>query len=144
MPWVAAVVAVGFAWLALSRGGPWIYLNAATLGLAYSALTTTAIHIMTTVVQEDRRERTVFFDDSGVYPSLNVGFVAIGTGALVGPWLVRLIERWWGCRQGLLYVSASCIVPAVLAVLCERGQFPASPAASARQPADRGTTGRRS
>ena len=42
----------------------------------------------------------------------------------MGPWLAAAIERWWGCRQGLLYVSVLCIVPAVLTALCERALFP--------------------
>ncbi|HZZ82275.1 MAG TPA: hypothetical protein VFE62_27505, partial [Gemmataceae bacterium] len=45
-------------------------------------------------------------------------------GALAGPWIITLIDRWWGCRQGLLYLSVFCIFPAALTAFCERKMFP--------------------
>jgi MFS family permease len=109
---VALILAL--AWLAhvqslLSACG-----NALFLGTAYSGVTTAAVHLMT----------TVFFprDANDPYPylaALNLGFIAVGVGALLGPALVAAIERRWGYRQGLLALSMICIVPAALAILSE-------------------------
>jgi MFS family permease len=118
---------LGFAWLALTRSVPWLNLNAIVLGIAYSCFTTAAIWAMSAVItNEQQQQRTIFFDNASVFASLNLGFVAVGSGALVGPWIVALIDRWWGCRQGLLYLSILCILPAVMTALCERDQFPVS------------------
>ncbi len=113
-------VIIGFTWMALARSAASLQLSAAFLGLAYSCVTTTAVRLMTSVF---------FADEAKISASLNVGFIAVGLGALVGPWVAVAIERLWGCRQGLLYLSLACIAPAVLAVVCE-GPDPTKTAAS--------------
>ena len=110
---------LGVAWLALVRLPMQLMLNAVFLGVAYSMVTVATIRLMS----------VAFFPDEIDYyklniASLNLGFVAVGIGALIGPWIVAAIEHWWGFRQGLLYVSVALIVPAALTALCERGLFP--------------------
>jgi MFS family permease len=113
---------LGIAWLALVRSAGSLMLNALFLGLAYSCVTTAAISLMP----------FVFFPDYIVryklsIASLNLGFVAVGLGAILGPGIVAALERWWGYRQGLLYVSIVLIAPAAVAALCNRELFPKPP-----------------
>ncbi|MBI2804818.1 MAG: MFS transporter [Planctomycetes bacterium] len=110
---------LGMAWLALLRDLPSLLLNSLLLGTAYSLITTATVRLMT----------VAFFPEESVeyrlnLASLNLGFVMVGLGALVGPWLVQAIEHWWGPRQGLLYFSVLLIAPAALVALCEREIFP--------------------
>ena len=95
--------------------------NAVFLSFAYASVTTATVHLMS----------AVFFpggDKTFALAGLNLGFIAIGFGAFVGPMIVQAIEQRWGYRQGLLYVSVVGIVPAVLTMLAEAAQFPALPA----------------
>lgn len=116
---------LGLAWLGLARSAALLLLNAIFLGAAYSVLTTAAIRLMT----------VAFFPEHVDNPlniaALNLGFVTVGVGALVGPWIVQAIERWGGLRQGLLYLSIALLAPAVLTALCESYLFPRPPAAVA-------------
>jgi hypothetical protein len=114
-------VILGLIWMALARSAASLQLSSVFLSLAYSCVATTTVHLMTTVFFAD--EPNINQLNSA---SLNIGFIAIGLGALVGPWVTGAIERWWGCRQGLLYLSVLCIGPAVLTALCERALFPKS------------------
>jgi MFS family permease len=112
---------LGVAWLALVQSTLSLMLNGLFLGLAYSCVTTAAISFMP----------LVFFPDYLTnyklsIASLNLGFVAVGLGAMLGPWILSAIERWWGYRQGLLYLSVILIVPAAVVALCPRDLFPKS------------------
>lgn len=109
---------LGFTWMALARSAASLQSSAVFLGLAYSCVTTTAVRLMTSVFFAD--EPNINELNSA---SLDIGFIAVGLGALVGPWVAAGIERWWGCRQGLLYLSVFCIVPATLTASCERTCF---------------------
>lgn len=113
---------VGIAWLALVRSASSLMFNALFLGAAYSCMTTAAVSLMARVFFADDVHQTRLN-----IAALNVGFVAVGLGALAGPWLVTAIERWWGYRHGLLYLSVAMIVPAALAALSDRDHFPATP-----------------
>ncbi len=113
---------LGVAWLALVRSASSLLLNGLFLGLAYSCVTTAAISLMP----------KVFFAESSNghrlnIASLNVGFVAVGLGAMAGPWLVAALERCGGYRQGLLYLSVALIVPAALTAISDRDLFPTAP-----------------
>ncbi len=114
---------VGVAWLALARSIVSLLSNAVFISVAYSFVTTATIRWMT----------VAFFPDYIDYQppmniaALNLGFVAVGTGAMVGPWLVAAIERWFGVRQGLLYLSVALLAPALLTALCEKEFFPLHP-----------------
>lgn len=119
-------VILGFTWMALARSAASLLLSAVFLGLAYSCVATAAVRLMTTVFFKQDPDL-----DKLHIASLNIGFVAIGSGALVGPWIAAAIERWWGCRQGLLYVSVVCIAPAALTAFCESASFPATAAEGA-------------
>ena len=114
---------LGMAWLALVRSFQSLLLNAVFLGVAYSGITTATVRLMTVVFFPP-------YDDSLTIASLNLGFVAVGLGALLGPWIVNRVERRWGYRQGLLYLSIVGIVPAALTMLCDPALFP-KPAAVA-------------
>jgi MFS family permease len=103
-----------------------LLLNAPFLGIGYSLVTTATISLMP----------TVFFPDYVDHYKLNIasfnlGFVAVGAGALIGPWIVLAIERWWGYRQGLLYFGVALIAPAALTALSDREQFPVAPETTA-------------
>jgi MFS family permease len=118
---------LGIAWLALVRSGVSLMLNAMFLGLAYSCVTTAAINFMAPEVffPDDIRHHTARGWEFGLhFAALNFGFIAVGLGAMLGPWILRALERWWGYRQGLLYLSLALIAPAALAALCDRSQFP--------------------
>jgi MFS family permease len=92
--------------------------NALFLGAAYSGVTTATVHLMT----------SVFFlsgpDHAYYVAGLNLGFVAVGFGALLGPVVVARIERRWGYRQGLLGLGILCMAPAALTYLSEPAAFP--------------------
>jgi MFS family permease len=112
---------LGMAWLGLARNSASAFFNAIFLGLGYSVLTTATVRLMT----------VAFFPDYvNEYrlniASLNLGFVAIGVGAILGPYLVKAIEQWTGVRQGLLYISIAMLAPAVLTALCESSAFPSN------------------
>jgi MFS family permease len=104
---------LGIAWLALTRSLMLLVLNATLLGVVYSLITTAAVSMMA----------TAFFAPPNLFAGLQAGFVAVGLGALIAPWIVRAIKRWAGYRQGLLYVSVALIVPAALIALCDGQQF---------------------
>ena len=110
---------LGTAWLALARTAAPLLVNAVLLGSAYSFLTVATIRWMTVAFFPEYVDR---------YPlniaSLNFGFVAVGSGAILGPWVVVAIERWSGARQGLLYMSIAMLGPAVMTALCESTSFP--------------------
>lgn len=112
---------VGIAWLALIRSATPLLFNALYLGAAYSCVATTTVSLMSRVFFEDYLHHKLHI------ASLNIGFVAVGLGALMGPWLVAAINRWWGFRQGLLYLSVALIVPGALAALSDREHFPTAP-----------------
>ena len=101
---------LGLTWLALDRSVASVLLNAIFLGLAYSCITTDVVRLMT----------QVFFSAKDIsdhklnIASLNIGFMMVGLGAMVGPWVVQAIERWFGFRQGLLALSVVLLAPAAL------------------------------
>jgi len=113
---------LGIAWLALARSLLAIKFNAVFLGLTYSVIATTALHLMPTAF---------FVEPNRTFAALQVGFIAVGIGALIGPWIVYAIDRWAGYRQGLLYVSVALIAPAALIALSDRSLFAGSPHALA-------------
>jgi MFS family permease len=110
---------VGIAWLALVRSSAAAYLNAIFLGVGYSLLTTATVRLMPAAFYPD-----LLLEYDLNLASLNLGFVAVGTGAIIGPWVVKAIERWTGVRQGLLYTSIALLAPAVLTALCDSSSFP--------------------
>jgi MFS family permease len=105
---------LSIAWLALVRTKMPLMANAACLGIAYSFITVAAVRLMTVAFFPEYTDRYKLN-----IASLNLGFVAVGLGAIAGPWITTAIERWWGFRQGLLYVSVALIVPAVLIALSD-------------------------
>ena len=112
---VTLILAV--AWLAMVRTHRSLLFNAVVLGCAYSMLTVGVVRLMT----------TAFFTQPNPSAGLNIGFVAVGLGALLGPVIVRFIAEWWGYRHGLLYVSVAMIAPAALTVLWDRSVFDTGP-----------------
>jgi MFS family permease len=113
---------LGVAWLALARTAFTLLLTAVFLGVAYSAVTTATIHLMTVAFFPDWITKEPLN-----IASLNLGFMAVGAGTLLGPWIVRAIERWWGARQGLLFLAIALIAPAAVTALCDRSLFPKPP-----------------
>lgn len=120
----AGLVAVilGLAWLALVRTTAALAMNGAFLGIGYSCVTTATVSFMPVAFYPDYAH-TYNLQTA----SLNLGFMMVGLGALVGPWLVVVMERWWGYRQGLLYASMAAILPAVLVAICDADRFPPPP-----------------
>lgn len=113
---------LGVTWLALIRSAAYLLLNAMFLGGAYSCVTVAAVRLMTQVFFPE------YVQIQGMnLASLNLGFVMVGSGALTGPWIVYTLERWWGYRQGLLYLSTLLIVPAAVTAFCDRSLFPKPP-----------------
>lgn len=110
---------VGVAWLALLRSSAAALVNAILLGLGYSLLTTATVRLMPAAFYPD-----LLHDYELNIAALNLGFVAVGTGAILGPWIVKAIECWTGVRQGLLYTSIALLTPAVLTALCDSPTFP--------------------
>jgi MFS family permease len=109
---------LGVAWLALARSLSSLFGSAVLLGLAYSVVATTTLRLMP----------IAFFTESDrLFASLQAGFVAVGLGALIGPWIVHFIERRTGYRHGLLYLSVALILPAALIALCPRTHFAGMP-----------------
>ena len=99
---------LGMAWLGLARNSASAFFNAIFLGLGYSVLTTATVRLMTVAFFPD------YVNDYRLnIASLNLGFVAIGVGAILGPYLVKAVEQWTGVRQGLLYISIAMLAPAV-------------------------------
>ncbi len=113
---------LGVAWLALINSLASLLVNAIFLGTAYSTVAVAGIRLMTSAFFPDYVET-----DKMNIASLNLGFVMVAFGALLGPGTVKAIERWSGYRQGLLYVSAALILPAALTALCDRSRFPSAP-----------------
>ncbi len=113
---------LGVAWLALARTAAALLSGAVFLGVAYSAVTTATIHLMTVAFFPDWIKTAPLN-----IASLNLGFMTVGVGALLGPWVVQAIERWWGVRQGLLVLAIALLVPAALTELCDRSLFPKPP-----------------
>ena len=118
---IALILAV--AWLALARTASMLLSAAFALGFAYSGVTTATIPLDDGRCFFPTRSRSQQLNIA----SLNLGFVAVGAGALLGPWIVRAIERWWGTRQGLLFFAIALIVPAAMTVLSDRAAFPPPP-----------------
>ena len=113
---------LGIAWLALARSHLALLLNAPFLGLAYSFVTTATVRLMTVAFFTNADDATRKLNIA----SLNLGFIAVGLGALLGPWIILAIERWWGYRHGLLYLSILLILPAALTVLADEPKTPAA------------------
>ena len=113
---------LGTAWLALVRSFLSLMGCAVLLGFGYSCVAVAAVSFMPVVffpAYTDHYQLNI--------ASLNLGFIAVGAGALIGPWLVPFMEKWWGFRQGMLYLSVALLAPAALTSLCDRNQFPTSP-----------------
>jgi MFS family permease len=110
---------LGVTWLALARSLASVMLNAVFLGLAYSCITTDVVRMMTLAFFPEYVET-----DRLNIASLNLGFMMVGLGAMLGPWVVQAIERWLGFRQGLLTLSVILLAPAALTALCDGELFP--------------------
>lgn len=117
---------MGIAWLALARDARSMLLASLVLGAAYSFLTTATIRMMPIAFFPDLIER-YHLNLSG----LNLGFAAIGVGALVGPWVTMGINRWGSFRQSLLVLSVSLLIPAGMTALCDSRQFPSAASTAA-------------
>src|ERR1043165_2511828 len=91
---------IGLAWLGLIRSFSSLLANMLFVGLAYAAVTTGSVALMT----------HAFFDKDrpSIFAALNLGFVAVGIGAWLGSSIIGPLERWWGYRQALLYLSVVC------------------------------------
>lgn len=107
---------LGIAWLALARSALNVLGAVTLLGVAYSCVTTATVYLMTA-------SSGLNFHDSPV-GALNLGFISVGFGALLGPWVVARIDHLWGYRQGLLALGLSFLVPAALVTFCPREDFP--------------------
>jgi MFS family permease len=106
-------VIVALTWLGVVRSLAPTALFIALLAIAYSWVATSAFRLMA----------LAYFANASPYASLNVGFVAVGLGALVGMWIARAIEHWGGYRQSLLAVSVGLIAPPALVALCDHTDF---------------------
>jgi MFS family permease len=96
-----------------------LLLNGVLLGVAYSMVAVATVHLMTVALfHSDERNHSLNV------AALNLGFVAVGLGALAGPWAIRLAHWWWGFRQGLLTVSVVLLAPAAFTVFCDSALFP--------------------
>jgi MFS family permease len=106
---------LGVAWLALAQSVWALLASILLLGLGYSAFTTAVVRVMPLAF--------AFRHDSSTVAAMNVGFLFVALGAVVGPWLLRRLGTRWGYRQGLLYLAFTFIVPAALVV---KADFPAA------------------
>src|ERR1043165_3453944 len=105
--------------LSLAASAKWLLPDAIVIGCAYSCITVATVRLMTYAFFPEYIDRYKLN-----IASLNLGFVAVGLGALVGPWMVKGLEHLWGFRQGLLYFGIALILPAVLVVVCSSELFP--------------------
>ncbi|MBI1830048.1 MAG: hypothetical protein HYR84_01195 [Planctomycetes bacterium] len=123
---VALILALS--WLAMAANPTALHLSALCLGLAYSCVAASTISFM---------PHAFFPGDADAHglntASLNLGFVAVGLGAMLGAGIVPCLDRWVGISQGMLYVSTLLIVPAGLTALCERIVFPPAVVAASSQ-----------
>jgi MFS family permease len=99
---------LAIAWLALVKSFNSLIANALVVGVAYSFVTTATVRLMAIAFFPTGQQNAV--------AGLNVGFVTVGLGALVGPWLLGGVQRWWGFRQGILYLSIAMLVPVALLI----------------------------
>ncbi len=65
-----------------------------------------------------------FTDNPSSIGALNIGFVFVILGAVIAPWLAARVERRWGFRQGMLYLSLALVIAAGLVFAIPRGEFP--------------------
>lgn len=105
---------VGLAGLGLAGSVRALLGNLVLLGLAYSAVATATVRLMPVGLG---------FTGSNV-ASLNLGFVAVGLGAVAGPPLMARLDRWWGARTGLVGLALALAVPAALVAGAGRVEFP--------------------
>jgi MFS family permease len=107
---------LGTAWLGLSQSRWSLATSVLILGVGYSWLATGGIRLMADALR--------FTEHSSPVGALSVGFVFVGLGAVAGPWLVANVERRWGHRQGLLYLSLGLVAAASVVFAVPRDQFP--------------------
>ena len=81
----------------------------AALGLAYSCIAVACVQLMPLSLSY-RGSATA---------ALNFGFVFVALGALLGPLACSAIEKWWGQRQGLLFLGFLFLVPAGLIAMSD-------------------------
>jgi fucose permease len=112
---------LGIAWLGLSHSLRSLVSSVLLLGVGYSWVATAGIRLMADALR--------FTENSSHIGALNVGFVCVILGAVAAPWLVGRFVSRWGYRQGLLYLSLTVIVAAVLVFAVRESEFP-EPAAS--------------
>ncbi len=110
----------------------WVVL---VLGVAASCLTCAGLTLMPLAFWGKPQEGMVWERAA----SLNLGFIAIGLGALVVPDLCNLFFKRFGFRQCLLLVAFLCLLPATFTVFTGSAEFPehgrsASPSAILTEP----------
>lgn len=97
------------AWLGVVQSQRGLMAIMAVLGLAYSCIAVACVQLMPLALSY-RGSPTA---------ALNFGFVFVAFGALLGPLACSAIERWWGQRPGLLFLSFTFLVPAALIAMSD-------------------------
>jgi MFS family permease len=97
------------AWLGVVQSQRGLFAVMTALGLAYSCVAVGCVQLMPLALSY-RGSSTA---------ALNFGFVFVALGALFGPLACNAIERWWGQRQGLLFLSFNFLVPAALIAMSD-------------------------
>ena len=115
--------ALGFAWLGLANSARSLLTSILVLGVGYSCLATAGIRLMPIALGFGARPSTM--------AKVNAGFVLVILGAIVAPWLVSALQRRWGYRQGLLYLSLGVVIIAGLVFLVPHDLLPAPPGPTA-------------
>ena len=110
---------LGVAGLGLTGSARGLLGNLALLGLAYSGVATATVKLMSAPAG-------LGFTGSNV-AALNLGFVAVGVGAVAGPWLLARAEKWGGPRQGFIGLGVALALPALLLTVSEPAEFPELP-----------------
>ena len=112
------------AWLGVVQSQRGLVAVMAALGLAYSCIAVACVQLMPLALSY-RGSATA---------ALNFGFVFVAFGALLGPLACSAIERWWGQRQGLLFLSFSFLVPAAMIAMSDALLLPLALGTAPAQP----------
>jgi MFS family permease len=108
--------ALGITWLGLALSFRSLLSSVILLGIGYSAVATAGIRFMASALK--------LTDQSSEVAALNLGFVFVVIGAVAAPWIAGVVQRRWGYRQGLLYLSLGAVIAACLVFFVSPQLFP--------------------